>query len=40
MKNTKFFLPALMAATLVGGTVFATDAISGPHHTTTAPDKA
>lgn len=32
MKNTKIFLPALMAATLVGGTMFATDAISGPHH--------
>ena len=34
MKNAKIFLPALMAATLVGGTVFATDAISGPHHYT------
>ena len=34
MKNTKIFLPALMAATLIGGTVFTTDAISGPHHYT------
>lgn len=31
MKTSKFFVPALLAATLVGGATFATSAFSAPH---------
>lgn len=31
MKTSKFFVPALLAVTLLGGTAFATSAISAPH---------